>query len=189
MRKIRALLSLAAAGIALSGCEGAGSNCVRLALNAQYCLSSAPGPRFDTEQASVVSHAGKPVQLITRIRSDEDGLRFAGITPLGQTLVQVASGRDGVSTQLAPGLAEKVDGTMFLALVQLAVWPADEVRKGLRGKLTLDETPQARAVMQDGKPLVMISWEGSEPPFDKLTVEIPSAGVRVESRKLDSAQQ
>lgn len=183
---MKKLLSLGAiAALLLSGCTSDSGNCVRLSLNAKYCLSVAPGPFFDTEQASTVSYGGNTVHMITRIQSGEDGLRFAGITPLGQTLMQVIADKHGVKSQLPPGTAGKLDGALFVALVQLATWPADEVRQGLRGGLTLDEQTHSRTILENDKALLTVTWEGNQPPFDKLSVEIPGAQVKVDSRTLD----
>jgi hypothetical protein len=182
MKRVPALLLVSL----LAACDGKG-NCVRLGPGASYCLSDAPGPRFDTEQASAVNYADNTVHMIARIRSDEGGLHFAGVTPLGQTLLQVSAGRQGLTSQLPPDMQGKVDGAMFAALVQLAAWPAEEVRRGLRGGLTLLELPGRRSILHGEETLLTIAWEGKEPPYEALRVDIPAVRVRVESRALDTS--
>jgi hypothetical protein len=171
----------------LAGCESNGGRCVSLAPGANYCLAEGDGPHFDTEQASTISYAGNTMRMITRIHSDEDGLHFAGVTPLGQTLLHVYAGKQGIKAQLPPGMEDKVDGAMFAALVQLAMWPVSDVCEGLRGGLTLLEDPGRRSILQGEKILLTVSWEGTDPPYDIVRFDIPAARVTVESRTLNTS--
>lgn len=183
---MRALIALAAALLLLTGCVGS-DRCARLPGGAQYCLVDGPWPEFATEQATTVSFQGQSMHLITRIESGKEGLHFAGITPLGQTLIQVSWENGGLRSQLPPALADRMDAALFPALLQLATWPAERVREGLPDRLQLIET-QGRRVVSDGQnDLLIISWGGNTLPYERLRIEAPSARLLIDARALPGA--
>ena len=169
----------------LAACTGSSGNCVRLSANGKYCLVEGDWPEFTTEQAATVSYNGTAMVLLTRIRSGKEGLHFAGVTPLGQTLVEVSLERNMLHTQLPPSLAGRLDQALFPALLQLATWPAERIRAGLSEQLRLTEKEGGRIVSDGSQDLLLISWEGTGLPYRRLRFEAPAAQLLIDARMLD----
>lgn len=183
MKQLWVLMSV----LLLSACAGDAGNCVRLSGGARYCLVDGPGPQFETEQAATVTYSGNTMHMLTRIRSGKDGLHFAGVTPLGQTLIQVSWENSVLHAQLPPGAPNRLDGALFVALLQLAVWPAERVREGLSDQLTLIEQNGRRIVNDGDRTLLTISWEGTTLPYDRLRFEAPAARLVIDAHVLNEA--
>jgi hypothetical protein len=183
MKRVLVLMSV----LLLAACAGDGDKCVRLSAGAKYCLVDGSGPEFETEQAATVTYSGNTMHMITRIRSGKEGLHFAGITPLGQTLLQVSWENNVLHAQLPPGATDRIDGAMFVALLQLAVWPAQRVREGLSNHLSVTEHKGGRIVSDGDQKLLTISWEGAALPYDRLRFEVPAAHLVIDSRVLNEA--
>lgn len=183
MKQLLVLMS----ALLLAACAGDAGNCVRLSGGANYCLIDGPAPEFETEQATTITYSGNTMHMITRIQSGKDGLHFAGVTPLGQTLLQVSWKNNVLHAQLPPGTADRLDGALFIALLQLAVWPAEHVREGLSDRLTLIEQSGRRIVSDGDRTLLTISWEGTTLPYDRLRFEASAAHLLIDARVLDEA--
>lgn len=179
MRVIAALLALF-----LSACTGSG-NCVRLPAGAQYCLMDGPWPEYSAEQAATVSFQDKTMRLITRVQSGEKGLHFAGVTPLGQTVIQVSWENGALHGDMPPPLSDRLDGRLFPALLQIATWPAEEVRKGLPGGLALIEKEGRRIVSDGQQDILIVSWEGKTLPYQRLRFEAPAVRLLIDVQTLD----
>ncbi|RZI43910.1 DUF3261 domain-containing protein [Herbaspirillum sp. HC18] len=183
----RILISMAA--LLLCGCTAAGGGCVPLAFGARYCLADAAGPEFETEQAVTVTHSGQStVHMIVRIRSGKEGFHIAGITPLGQTLFQLSSDNRTLQSQLPPGAEGRIDGTLLAGLLQLAIWPADQVRQGLPDDVSLIERPGERIIHVGTKKLMTISWEGTALPYSHMRVDAWDAQLVIDSRELNNTE-
>lgn len=180
-------LSIAALALCLAACTGGTGNCARLPGGGQYCLVDGPWPEFTAEQAATVSYRDKPLHLITRIQSGRDGLRFAGITPLGQTLILVSWENGVLRSELPPALADRLDAALFPALLQLATWPAGRVREGLSERLALIEKDGQRIVSDGQQNILIVSWEGKTLPYERLRFEAPAARLLIEARTVDEA--
>jgi hypothetical protein len=178
-------LSMAALLLFLTACSGGSGNCTHLPGGGQYCLVEGPWPEFTAEQAATVTFQDKPQHLITRIQSGQDGLHFAGITPLGQTLIQVSWENGVLRSELPPALVDRLDPALFPALLQLATWPATQVRKGLSDHLELIETDGQRIVSDGQKNILIVSWEGKTLPYERLRFDAPAARLLIEARTLD----
>lgn len=174
----------------LAGCTPATPGCARLPGGGSYCLQSGAGPIFSTLQQSVLSVGEQRLTLLARIENDARGLRFAGITPLGQTLMFVSWENGVLHSELPPAMASRIDPALFPALVQIALWPAEAVRAGLSPELELIEEPGRRRLRPkeasgDGD-ILDISWEGNL-PYQRLRIVAP-AGMRIDARALDDAE-
>lgn len=183
MKQLLVLMS----ALLLAACASDTGNCLRLSVGAKYCLVDGPAPEFETEQAATITYSGNTMHMLTRIRSDKDGLHFAGVTPLGQTLLQVSWKNDVLHAQLPPGAADRLDGALFVALLQLAVWPAERVRDGLSDRLTLIEQSGRRIISDGDRTLLTISWEGTTLPYDRLRFEAPAAHLLIDAHVLSEA--
>jgi hypothetical protein len=171
----------------LAACTGDVGNCTRLPGGERYCLVDGPWPEFAAEQAVTVTYAGKPLHLIARIQSGKDGLYFAGLTPLGQTLIQVSWKNGLLHAELPPAFAGRLDEALFPALLQLATWPAERVRAGLPDRLRLIEKEGQRIVSDGLQDVLIISWKGNALPYEWLRFEAPAARMLIDVRLLDEA--
>lgn len=182
MRLIRSVGGCLA--LLLAACQPAAPGCARLPGGGSYCLQSVGGPSFATLQQSVLSAGGQRLTLLTRIESDSHGLRFAGITPLGQTLLLVSWENGKLRAELPPALASRIDPALLPALVQLATWPVAAIRAGLSPDLELVEDGQRRRLRRTGtggdEDLLDISWEGNL-PYQRLRIAAPG-GLAIDAR-------
>ena len=171
----------------LAACGGGAENCARLPGGGRYCLVAGVWPEFSVEQLATITYQGKSQRLIMRIQSGADGLQLAGLTPLGQTLLQV-SWRNGIlRADFPPAVGDRLDGALFPALLQIATWPAGRVRAGLPDGLTLIEGDGRRIVTDGAQEMLIISWDGTTLPYRSLRFELPAASLLIEASTLDEA--
>ena len=95
-------LTVAALALLLTACAGGQGNCARLPAGGQFCLVDGPWPEFTVEQATTVSYQDNSLHLITRLQSGREGLRFAGVTPLGQTIIQISWENGVLRSEMPP---------------------------------------------------------------------------------------
>lgn len=184
------LIVLFAAILALAACQPQQPGCARLPGGGAYCLQSGTAPVFATLQQSTMSAGGQRHTLLTRIESDTRGLRFAGMTPLGQTLFFISWENAELRSELPPAFASRLDPAILPALIQIAMWPAATVRAGLSPELELIEEAGRRRVRRtspgrDEEDVLDISWEGKL-PYRQLRIVSP-AGFRIDARAIDEA--
>ncbi|MBS1197768.1 MAG: hypothetical protein H6R18_1553 [Proteobacteria bacterium] len=173
----------------LTACAPDKPGCARLPGGGSYCLQSGAGPNFSTLQQSVLSAGDQRMTLLTRIENDTRGLRFAGMTPLGQTLMFVSWENGVLRADLPPEMASRLDPALFPAMVQIAMWPPEMVRAGLSPELELIAEPNRRRLRlkeASGDDILDISWEGNL-PYQRLKIVAP-AGMRIDARALDDAE-
>lgn len=176
------LTAISGLALLLAACQPAPPGCARLPGGGSYCLQSTDGPAFATLQQSLLSAGSQRLTLLTRIESDSRSLRFAGITPLGQTLLNVSWENGALRADLPPALADRLDPALLPALVQLATWPVASVRAGLSADLELIDEPQRRRLRRPGseEDLLDISWEGNL-PYQRLRIAAPG-GLAIDAR-------
>jgi len=171
----------------LAACQPAPPGCARLPGEGSYCLQNAAGPTFSTLQQSILTAGKHRLTLLTRIENDGRGLRFAGMTPLGQTLLAVSWENGVLQAELPSALASRLDPALLPALLQIALWPASEVRAGLSPELELIEEAQRRRLRRkdSGDDILDISWEGNL-PYQRLRIVAP-AGFAIDARAIEEA--
>ena len=152
-------LVVAMAAVLLASCA-ANDRCAQLPGSGRYCLVSTAGPTFRAEQLVTIRFQGKTSNLIARINSDEQGLRFAGLTPFGQTLIQLSWDHDQLRAELPTGFDGRLGAALFPALLQLATWPVERAREGLLVGLVLLDRPGGRVVNDGHQDLLIISFHG-----------------------------
>lgn len=170
--------------LALSACYGDSPDCVRLSAAGRYCLATGPWPEFAVEQHTVVTFQGNSTQMIARLEAGAVGLRFAGVTPLGQTLVKVSWENGKLRSEFPAGTPGRIDGGLFPALLQIALWPGPEVRRGLSAGLALIEEDHRRVVRDGDLDLLIVSWEGNTLPYARLRFEAPDAAMVIDAKTL-----
>jgi len=182
-----ALCTLCAALLAVA-CAPLSAPCTRLPGSGHYCLVAGPWPEYATEQASTVTLRDKTLRMIARISSGESGVRFAGLSPLGQTLFQISWENSALHAELPTALEGSLDPVLLPALLQIATWPAERVREGLSSGLELLEQPGRRVVRGNDGDVLIVSWEGNQLPYQRLRFEAPSLNLTIDSRLLEARQ-
>ena len=184
------LTMIVALGLLLSACQAPQPGCARLPGGGGYCLQSTGGLIFTTDQRSELIAGGQRLTLLTRIESDANGLRFAGMTPLGQTLFFVSWENGALRADLPPALANRIDPALLPALLQMALWPAAAVRAGLSPDLELIEENHRRRLRRKDdvadKDILDISWEG-DLPYQHLRIVAP-IGFSIDAHAVDSGE-
>ncbi len=157
--------------------------CAALIGGGSYCLqaSSAVAP-FDLRQKVEIGFRGRRETLILNLENDADGLRFVGLTPFGHKLLQVSYDNHAASAAVLPD--SRLRPSLLIALLQIALWPADVVHKGLRAPLTLEENASERRLMNAGEPTLSITHEEGPPPWPKLHLSVPAAGLEIDIETL-----
>ncbi len=186
--RLIALMPAMALTLGLAACVGSDGHCVSLPGGGHYCLRDGPSPEFSAEQDATVSYGDKPFHVIVRIQSDREGLRFAALTPLGQTLAQVSWENHMLLAELSPALEGRLNGALFLTLIQVATSPAEQVRAGLSERLVLIEKDGQRIINDGQRDVLVVSWEGRTLPYERLHFEAPTAGLIIEARTLKEAE-
>lgn len=184
------LLLISLTSLFLTACAPAAPGCANLPGGGSYCLQNGAGPNFSTLQQSVLTAGKQRMTLLTRIENDARGLRFAGMSPLGQTLLFVSWENGILRADLPPEMAARLDPALFPAMVQIAMWPVEAVRAGLSPELELIAEPNRRRLRPkdagSDSDILDISWEGNL-PYQRLQIVAP-AGMRIDARALDDAE-
>lgn len=173
--------------LALAACtenERPGARCARLPGGAVYCLqaSSAIPPLAMQDRVDVV-RPGFGETMIAELESDDDGMHFVALSPLGQTLFRVDD--DNRSLSFDNRIGRDFDPALFLALLQMALWPAESVRQGLASPLTLEEEEGHRRIVADGRVRVEVVYTGARLAHEHLRITVPDAQLTLDITPLD----
>lgn len=164
----------------LFGCRPPASGPLYLDRGVPFALREpGAGPAFfSTQEVRFFMADGSQETLVTTVENDASRLSIVASTPMGQTLftVQVQGGQVAVDKRIP--LPQVFDPRLLPALIQLANWPLDEVRKGLDAGATLEETGGVRTLRRKGRISLTLQREGAAPPYSKVTLELPAASLR-----------
>lgn len=172
----------------LAGCAADDPACARLPTG-RYCLQNQAGPEFSVDQSVRLMRGKEGHTLLARVQSGADGLHFVGLTPLGQTLAAVSWRGRHLDASLPPALEGKVAPALFPALLQIAYWPAAEVKAGLSSDLSLVERPDGRRILAGEREVLAVTWSGSRAPFDALHFQLPDVDLVIDAQSLPEAPQ
>lgn len=183
MRRRIALVLLAL--LAGTACTGGDASCASLPGGSRYCLQPTTAlPPFDAQQSVAITVDGRRETLLVELEVDADGMRFAALTPFGSTVMQ--AGYDNRQAKTAAWPERGPQPALLLALLQLALWPAESVRAGLGAALVLEEAAGRRRLMQDGIPLVEVVYTGGT-LSGAMRIVVPSAQMEIEIKTLDGS--
>jgi len=181
------LAMLLLAGL-VTGCTGDGSSCTSLPGGGRYCLQTTIDVLpFEVQQKVDVSFNGKRETMIAQLEVDAKGMRFVGMTPFGQKLLQLDFDNSRVAAQALPGSG--LDPTLLLALVQIASWPAERVRAGLRVATEVTDVEGRRSLVENDKGIVVVKYTRGLPPLGDMTIQLPGAAVEFAIVNLDVADK
>jgi hypothetical protein len=160
--------------------------CAVLTGGGNYCLqpTTAVGV-FDLQQKVDSRFRDRHDTLIVEIEVDATGMRFAGLTPFGQKLIQLEyDNREARATMVADS---RINPTLLIALLQLALWPADTVRAGLEAPLVLEENAHQRRILKHGEPIITIAHDGGQVPWRKVNMTVHAADLELTIETLNAA--
>ena len=176
----------------VAGCAGDGTSCAAFPGGVRYCLqTTAAVEPFDAQQKLDIAFNGRQETMIAQLEVDADGMRLVGMTPFGQKLLQLGFDNRSVSAEAFAGKGP--DPVLLLAVVQLATWPAEQVRVGLGRNNAIDLIDEQtgeqsqRRIVKDGKDIVVIRYTRGHPPSGDMLIRLPAAGVEFTITHLDMA--
>jgi hypothetical protein len=176
-----ALLALLSA----TACTVGDPRCTNLPGGGRYCLQPTAAVRpFDTQQEVEITLGERRETLIVELEVDAGAMRFAALTPFGNTVMQAAYDNQRTETGAWPD--QGPPAALLLALLQLALWPADSARAGLGDSLVLDEAEGRRRLLFDGIPVVEVSYTGGR-PTGNLRIVLPATQVKINIKTLDGS--
>jgi hypothetical protein len=176
-------LLLATAACSIGEDEGQWGQCATLIGGGRYCLqSSATIVPFEAQQKVEVRIRGQQETMIVELEVDAAGMRLAGLTPFGHSLLKASyDNRTVTATQLADA---RLSPSLLIALLQIALWPADALRVGLEAPLRLEERAGQRSILNGDKVTLTINYTGNQPPYRRMQIVIPVAGIELDVETL-----
>jgi hypothetical protein len=172
--------------LATAACSEPDPQCPALIGGGSYCLqpTTAVTP-FDVQQKVESRFRDRRDTLIVELEVDAAGLRFAGLTPFGQKIIQLSYDNRSASATTIPD--SRISPALLVALLQLAQWPAEAVRDGLQKPLTLEENGNQRRILNRGEPTLTIDYGPGQPPWRKMHMTVHAADLELTIETLDAA--
>jgi hypothetical protein len=176
--RCRWLLPLLA--IFLGGCRNPSTGPLLLGRGVPFVLRSpSEGPRlFVTQEVLFQLPGDREERLLTSLENDADHLSIVASSPMGQTLFTLQLRQGIVTVDARVPLPKEFDTRLLPALIQLANWPLEDLRKGLEADASLQEVDQIRSLRRKGRIVLTLQREGTVPPYRKIVLELPSASMR-----------
>lgn len=162
----------------LSACSTSRSpSCPRLP-EGQYCLQSTTSIAPFAAQQKVDAYFGNRHEtLLMEMEVDAAAMRLVGLTPFGQTLLQVEYDNIAIRATLPDS---RLDPALIPALVQIALWPRETVQKGLTPELSIEDQTGFRRIHRGDKTVVEITYEGKHPPYQAMHLRLPEVGLALQ---------
>lgn len=162
------------------------SQCATLIGGGRYCLqSSAIIVPFYAQQKVEARIRGQRETMIVEIEVDAAGMRFVGLTPFGHSLlIATYDNRTVKTTQLTD---MRLPSLLLVALLQIALWPADAVRDGLEAPLRLEEKAGQRRILNHDAVMLTIKYVGDLPPYRQINIDIQGADIQLDIETLPAS--
>lgn len=181
MRKV--LILLASVLFGLVACGEDETPCASLIGGGNFCLqpTTALAP-FEIQQKVEARFRNRRETVIAEIENDASGLHFVGLTPFGQTVFQVSYDNREAHAATLPD--RRISPALLIALLQIALWPADSIRAGLEAPFTLEESGGQRRIVNRGETTLSIDYTGEHPPYRRMHLSIPAADLELDIETL-----
>lgn len=167
---------------ALAGC--ASPRCPDIPGGPRYCLQATSAvPPFIALQDIRIQRGDLDERLIAQLEVDAAGMHLAGLTPMGQKVLEAHFDNEIATADSLAG--NRFDARALLSLVQIAVWPAASVRAGLGDDWELLETPALRRLLRDGAAILDVARIGEPPAYRQLDIRLPEAGLTLNVRAIE----
>lgn len=171
----------------LAACAERDPRCSGLPGGGSYCLQpSTAMPSFDVQQKVELGFDGRRETLIVNLEVDGEGMRFVGLTPFGQKLIE--GGYDNHAVRATPLPDERLSPSLLLAMLQMCLWPAADVRTGLGDSAHVEESARQRRILVDGKVVLQVRYTGGLPPAADMHIVLPAAQMEFYVTTLASDQ-
>lgn len=124
--------------------------------------------------------------MISNLAVHREGLDFVGLTPMGQTVIHISY--DNHAASIHSSFGQPIDPALFVAMLQLSLWPADSIRKGLDPHLNLRETADGRQINAGNNPILLIRYTDPTVPHANLHIEMPDLALALEIESLTDTE-
>lgn len=158
----------------VAGLTGCAPNRVYLSRHVSLALRS-PGQLGAPALAARLTYRdkrGRRLQLLLQLESSAKQLLVSGLSDFGQRLFWLRFDARGLRLSTEPPFQMPVEARQFLAALQLMLWPAAAIRRGLTGGATF------AVVRRDGLEIRHL-WRGSV-----LLVEIQRQRLKKNRRRI-----
>jgi hypothetical protein len=164
------------------------SRCANLMGNGRYCLqpTTAITP-FNVQQKVEASIKNHKEIMVTEIEVNAEGMQLIGLTPFGHQLVHISYNNEKAKAVVSPD--SRLDPTLMIAMIQLALWPVDSVRKGLGEPLLLEESIGHRRYLARDKLVLDVSYANAMVPSNKLNLSFPTVGLMLDIESLPEIER
>ena len=168
---------------ALTACGENETPCAALIGGGNYCLQPTTDlAPFDVQQKVDARFRDRRETMIAEIENDTGSLRFVGLTPFGHTLLHVSYDNREAHAATLPD--RRLSPALLIALLQIALWPAESVRAGLEAPLTLEEGSGQRRLLHQGETTLSIDYTGESPAYRRMHLSIPAADLELDIETL-----
>lgn len=172
----------------LTACASTSPNCTSLPGGGRYCLQATTmAPAFEVQQQVVARFRDQQETMIASIENDAQQLDFVGLTPFGQKLIHMRY--DNQTTIALQSPDQRLQPAMMLALLQLALWPAEAVQQGLDNNSLVSTQDHERSITHRGKLIMQIHYEQPDTPGADMQISLPEASLHLNIKRLESASE
>lgn len=188
LTKIFIFSQLLATMLLSTSCMKHDSRCANLMGNGRYCLqpTTAITP-FYVQQKVEASIKNHNEIMVTEIEVNAEGMQLIGLTPFGHQLVHISYNNEKAKAVVSPD--SRLDPTLMIAMIQLALWPVDSVRKGLGEPLLLEESIGHRRYLARDKLVLDVSYANAMAPSNKLNLSFPTLGLMLDIESLPEIER
>jgi hypothetical protein len=167
----------------LAGCASQSPGCTALPAGGSYCLqaTSAAAP-FSVRQQVTARFKDQREMLIADIENQADNLDFVGLTPFGMTVFQASY--DNRTAQAVRLPDPRLSPELLLGMLQLALWPAESVQRGLGGDAEVQDSPGLRRILIGNEVLMELRHDASPPPYRRMQIDWPGLDLHLDIRAL-----
>lgn len=187
MLKLLILPLLLAAMLLSTSCVRQDSRCTDLMDNGRYCLQpTTTMVPFEVQQKVEATIKSHHETMVTEIVVSAEGMQMIVLTPFGHQLVRVSYNNDEAKALISPD--SRLDPAMMIAITQLALWPADSVRKGLSAPLSLEESAGKRRYFTNDKLILEVQYTDAMDPTHKFQISLPLVDLKLDIETLPEVE-
>jgi len=171
-----------------TSCVKQDSRCTNLMGNGRYCLqpTSAVAP-FDLQQKIDTTINNNSELMVTEVEVNAVGMQLIGLTPFGHKLVHISYDNDEAKAIVSPN--SRFDPTLTIAVMQLALWPVESVRKGLGEAMLLEESVGHRRYLSNNKLVLDVHYVNPDAPTNKFHLSFPLVGLILDIETLPEIER
>ncbi len=166
----------------LAGCAmrvtESGTECTGIPGIGRFCLQQSGELKdFSVQQKVDLHFRDRHDTLIAQLENDATGMRFVGMTPFGQTLMQINFDNQEAHAVRNPN--KRLPPALLIGLLQVALWPQAAVQRGFGPAVQVLDAPGSRRIMVDGVMALQVRHDDSAPPYQSLQIELPDMALRL----------